>query len=168
MNKCHFCGQPATIHLTDIINKKMKQSHLCEACAREKQLIPDGPAPQLNLNALVELIVGGAAKGDVDLEPPAAALACPTCGLKYVAFRAEGRLGCPDDYDAFREELRPLLERVHRSAVHCGKVPRRLAGLVELTRLREELQVAIAAEQYEEAARIRDAIRRKEGSDEPG
>lgn len=166
MKPCQFCGQPATIHLTDILQKKKKESFLCEACAREKQLIPDGPAPQLNLNVLVDLVVGKPLieRDDSVIGP---ALTCPTCGLKYATFRADGRLGCPHDYEAFREALVPLLERVHRQTQHRGKVPLRELRTVELTRLREELQAAVADERYEEAARLRDTLRRKEGSDEP-
>ena len=53
-----------------------------------------------------------------------AGLTCPSCGLKYAAFRADGRLGCPDDYDAFRPALEPLLDRIHRGTRHQGKAPR--------------------------------------------
>ena len=160
---CQNCGlNPATVHLTDIINKQKRELHLCEACAREQQLIPDGPTPQLNLQALVQLILG---------QPPAAdpaGLTCPACGLKYAAFRADGRLGCPDDYDAFRPALEPLLERIHRGTRHAGKTPRAAARRAELADLREQLAAAVAAEHYEEAARIRDRIRAKEAPDEPG
>jgi protein arginine kinase activator len=55
---CQFCGQPATVHLTDIVQKVKKESHLCEACAREKQVLPDAAGGQLNLQALVSLVLG--------------------------------------------------------------------------------------------------------------
>ena len=159
--KCQYCGQPATVHLTDIVNKKKRERHLCEDCARKHNLLPGGPGPQLNLNALVGLVVG----------PPAAAdpagLTCPTCGLKYAAFRADGRLGCPDDYDAFRPVLEPLLDRIHRTTRHAGKTPKAAARRAELATLQERLRAAVAAENYEEAARLRDRLRQKEGSDEP-
>ena len=37
--KCCLCDQPATVHLTQIINNKMLKVDLCEACASEKGLI---------------------------------------------------------------------------------------------------------------------------------
>lgn len=161
--KCQNCGlHPATVHLTDIINKQKRELHLCEACAREQQLLPGGPAPQLNLQALVHLIMGQPAGTDP------AGLTCPACGLKYAAFRADGRLGCPDDYDAFRAALEPLLERIHRGTRHTGKAPRAAARRAELADLREQLRAAVAAERYEDAALIRDRIRAKEALDEPG
>ena len=34
---CDICGKkPATVHLTEIINGKVKEVHLCEECARKK------------------------------------------------------------------------------------------------------------------------------------
>jgi protein arginine kinase activator len=154
--KCHYCGQPATVHLTDIIAKHKREMHLCEGCAREHHLVPEGPSPQLNLQALVQLIMGMPAVADP------AALTCPTCGLKYAAFRADGQLGCPDDYDAFRAALEPLLDRIHRGTQHQGKVPRTAGHRAELETLRDQLRAAVAAENYEDAARLRDRIRQKE------
>jgi len=162
---CQFCGQPATVHLTDIVQKVKKESHLCEACAREKQLLPDPAGGQLNLQALVALVLG---------PPPAnepTALICPSCGLQYTEFRKHGRLGCPADYAAFRPALEPLLDKIHRATTHAGKAPRSAGGASpersELADLREQLRSAVAAERYEEAAVLRDTIRQKEGADEP-
>jgi protein arginine kinase activator len=159
--KCQYCGQPATVHLTDIVSKKKRSRHLCEDCARKHNLFPAGPGPQLNLNALVGLVT------EPPTADPPAALTCPTCGLKYAAFRADGRLGCPDDYDAFRTALEPLLDRIHRTTRHAGKTPKAAARWAELADLRDRLRAAVAAEDYEEAAAVRDRLRQKEGADEP-
>lgn len=154
--KCHYCGQPATVRVTDIIAKQKRELHLCDGCAREHHLVSEGPSPQLNLQALVQLIMGMPATADP------AALTCPTCGLKYAAFRADGRLGCPDDYDAFRATLEPLLDRIHRGTRHQGKAPRAAGRRAEVATLRDQLRAAVAAENYDAAARLRDRIRHKE------
>ena len=87
-------------------------------------------------------------------------------------FRAQGRLGCPHDYAVFRLGLAPLLERIHRSTRHVGKWPKRggpsASRQAELMELRRSLQVAIETEAYEEAARLRDLLRKKEATDESG
>lgn len=159
--KCQFCDNPATVHLTKVVNKRKREVHLCEGCARKNQV-----SPGIDLKSLLGLLVG-------PLAPAAAspdALTCPTCGLQYPEFRAEGRLGCPADYDVFRPLLEPLLDRIHRSAVHAGKVPqtfRRQQRQAELADLRTQMQAAVAAEDYEAAARLRDTIRQKEAPDEP-
>jgi protein arginine kinase activator len=160
--KCQFCDKPATVHLTNIAKGGKKQVlHLCERCARKHNLIPDQPTPHVDLKALLGLLAGAT-------DP--AALTCPTCGLQYGEFRAEGRLGCPDDYAAFRPVLEPLLERIHRAQAHVGKVPRKVrrqAAAAELKTLRKQMRAAAKAERYEEAARLRDLIRQKEATDEP-
>lgn len=169
---CQTCGEhPATVHVTDVVNKQKRELHLCEACARQKELVPDGlggPAGAgavLNLDALVSLVMG---RPDGETDP--AALICPDCGLKYAVFRAEGRLGCPADYEAFRPALGPLLERIHRGLRHTGKSPRheplRREATADLAVLRAALAAAVADERYEDAGRIRDRIRQKEGADE--
>jgi protein arginine kinase activator len=164
MNHCQFCGSPATVHLTDIVHKKKREMHLCEGCARKHNLLPSDPGPQLNLHALIQLIVGPQAGPPAEPDDPAA-LICPSCGLQYAQFRADGRLGCPAEYDTFRAALEPLLERVHRGTAHVGKVPRavrRTRRAAELDDLRALLADAVAAENYEEAARVRDRIRARE------
>lgn len=166
--KCQFCDRPANVHLTDIVNKKKREVHLCEACAREHNLIPDQPTPHIDLKALLGMLVGPLDVVPVPDDP--SALICPACGLKYGVFRNEGRLGCPEDYNVFRESLEPLIERIHRAVSHTGKAPRayrRQAEEMELKSLRKRLRAAVKAEKYEEAARLRDLIRQKEGSDEP-
>jgi protein arginine kinase activator len=91
---------------------------------------------------------------------------CPVCGIKFVEFRNSGRLGCPHDYQEFREELSPLLENIHGETRHCGKTPRRQPQnqqmQSELVQLRKQLLTAVNKENYEEAARLRDRIRQLE------
>ena len=172
---CQRCGQhPATVHLTDVLNKARRVQHICEACARSHQLLPtpDDPAQPLNLPALVQLVFGAAPPGAGDAETPAAAedlgagLVCPDCGLKYSEFRAEGRIGCARDYDHFRAPLLPLLERIHRHTRYSGKVPKAAGGPARAAEtpaaLEARLRRAVAAEDYEAAATIRDTIRAQE------
>ena len=71
-----------------------------------------------------------------------------------------------DVSEAFREDLAPLLENIHGDTRHCGKTPRRLPQTKqtqsELVQLRKQLTQAIHKEAYEEAAQIRDRIRKLE------
>ena len=157
---CQRCSRPATLHVVQTAAGGKREVRLCDACAKAADLLPPHAGPggtELNLSALVGLLMG---------LPAAAGLACPGCGLTFGAFRADGRLGCPAEYDAFRPVLLPLLERVHRRTEHAGKRPR-AAGR---RRLRLQLAEAVAAERYEDAARIRDTLRADEGNgaDEPG
>src|SRR5207245_5344097 len=116
--KCQFCSNPATVHLTDIVEGQKKELHLCHACAESKQLIKQ---QELNLPAILQTLIGQHVGAQTD---ELARLTCPACGIKYMEFRAQGRLGCPHDYAVFRLGLAPLLQRIHRSTRHVGKSPR--------------------------------------------
>lgn len=157
--KCQFCSKPATVHLTDIVETHKKEMHLCQSCAEQHQLVKK---QELNLPAILKNLIGQHLGPQTD---ELARLTCPACGIKYMEFRAQGRLGCPHDYVVFRGGLAPLLQRIHRSDRHQGKTPQRsvLAAdqMAELVELRRRLQIAIDREAYEEAAGLRDLLRRK-------
>jgi protein arginine kinase activator len=164
--KCHLCEQAATVHLTEIVNGKKKERHFCPDCAQKQELLKQ---QQLNLTAFVQTMIGQHVGGAAD---ELSRLTCPSCGIKYMEFKAAGRCGCPNDYQVFREPLLPLLERIHRGCRHVGKVPphaqKYAAVQSELRDLRQQLRAAVEREAYEDAARLRDLIRQKEKADEPG
>ncbi len=94
----------------------------------------------------------------------AAKRSCPTCGITFGQFRQSGTLGCPDCYEAFEKQLAPLIERAQNGATHHrGKTPRRAGTSIDRThlirQLTKELDQAVAAEQYERAAKLRDRLR---------
>ena len=90
---------------------------------------------------------------------------CPQCGISFLEFRNQGRLGCPQDYIFFEKELLPLIANIHGDTAHHGKRPRSGGGTddrTELIRLRREMKEAIEKEDYEQASQLRDKIREKE------
>ena len=162
--KCQFCPNQATVHLTKLIKKQKVEVHLCEACALKHQAAPE----DLSLSSIIESLIGQHVSPDAE---KLARLTCPTCGIKYMEFRSDGRLGCPADYETFRTGLEPILLRIHRATRHVGKVPSRArgaAGAGGLLELRQRLRQAVEREDYERAAQLRDLIRQKEASDESG
>lgn len=163
--QCQSCGSPATVHFTNIVNGKKQELHLCQKCSEEQNLIKN---QELNLSMILQTVIGQHVGGATE---ELARLTCPTCGIKYMEFKASGRLGCPNDYKVFQSALEPLLERIHRAQRHVGKIPphatQNAAVQRELMDLRLALRQAVENEAYEDAARIRDLIRSKEASDEP-
>jgi protein arginine kinase activator len=147
------------VHLTERIKGQRRELHLCQACARKVGLtLPESP-PNLALDAVVQsLIVANVG----ELVGELAELTCPDCGIKFMEFRAGGRLGCPQDYRVFSAGVLPLLQRFHGATRHVGKVARRHEGSAQRLRLRTQLREAIAREDYEEASRLRDLLRPKD------
>jgi protein arginine kinase activator len=164
--KCQSCEARATVHLTGIVEGQKKELHLCQSCAEQQQLVKP---KELNLQGILQTLIG---QHLGQLTDELARLTCPECGIKYMEFRAEGRLGCPHDYQVFRAGLEPLLQRIHRAGRHVGKTPRHALRNSErdsqLRDLRNRLRRAVDEELYEEAAHLRDLIRQKEATDESG
>ena len=160
--KCDQCNKTATVHLIEIVDGKKLEKHLCEEHAAEEGVaVKVTNAP---INELLEKFVlkhsQGQSAGEVEL-------VCDHCGLTYEAFRKRGLLGCPACYDAFKPALAPLLARAHEGAErHIGKVPSSssadLLRQQRLMQLRRDLDRAVAAEQYEAAAKLRDEVQQIE------
>ena len=87
---------------------------------------------------------------------------CESCGFTQQDFKKSGRFGCPSCYDHFGSLLEPMLDTMHKGIAHTGKIPKRALerkSIYErLTQLETDLDHAIKAERYEDAARFRDEI----------
>jgi protein arginine kinase activator len=88
---------------------------------------------------------------------------CPECGFTLDQFRKEGVLGCPGDYEVFKDSLEPLLEKAHSGKTrHVGKLPSKMpadeVSKVKIANMKQDLQRAVETEDYETAARLRDQI----------
>ena len=158
---CELCKQSqATVHLTEIVNDQMTELHLCEACANQK-----GAQVESHFG-LADLLSGLADFSKTQEPEEVSTKACPACGMTYDDFRKVGRLGCAECYATFKRSLGSLLKRIHGSPIHIGKSPARLVkpakAKVELAELKRRLERAIEQEEFEEAARLRDHIRRME------
>lgn len=159
---CELCKQTqATVHLTEIVNEQMTELHLCEICANQK-----GAQVESHFG-LADLLSGLADYGKTQDSPEEiTSKTCPGCGMSYEDFRKVGRLGCAECYGTFKRSLGSLLKRIHGSPIHLGKAPvrsvRPAKAKSELADLKRKLEEAIDGEAFEDAARLRDQIRRLE------
>lgn len=149
MKKCDDCGNnPATIHLTQIMQDETMVFNLCEECARKKGIsisIPDGSASL-----------------SMPTAPPQKNITCEGCGMTYSEFKEKGRLGCVACYKVFDSEVDEYFMQVHGATAHLGKKYHRtitnVLDISDLSRLKKELDSAIRDEAFELAASIRDTI----------
>ena len=159
---CENCGNnEAAIHLTQIQNNEMTTRHLCEPCAEQMGLSSGAP-----VNAPLADFIAQMGKA-IASETVAAAGTCPSCGLTLADFKKTGRLGCARCYGAFERSLRELLRRLHGNSRHTGRryaapAPELLEHANTVGQLRERLRRAIANEQFELAAELRDRLRTHE------
>jgi protein arginine kinase activator len=165
---CQNCEKrKATVHLTKIINGKKTEVYLCENCAAEKSDLDFPFEGKFPLQQFFSSIIGMLPPGEELLHSlPGGGLQCPDCGLTYDQFGQIGRFGCAECYKSYGENLIPLLRRLHGNQRHIGKIPARVGHFLkqkkEIENLRIELQKKIEEEAFEEAAHLRDEIRRLE------
>ena len=174
MKKCQQCAKPATLHITEIVDGEGTALHLCESCAQDYLThVNAGELPgdlswddDDEAEGMDDELEAALSEVEEDLSPEdleeADSQTCSNCGITFKEFRKIGRLGCPQCYLIFEEELEPLLENIHGETEHFGKLPKRAPESSErefqLIRLRKELEEAVETEDYERAASVRDEI----------
>jgi len=84
---------------------------------------------------------------------------CLFCGTTGKDFKKRSLLGCPSCYEAFSEELSPYLRAMQKGSRHVGKAPAGEALSAEIAALQQALERAVSAQDFEEAATLRDRIR---------
>jgi protein arginine kinase activator len=163
---CDECQkEPACVHITKIINQQKIEKHLCEQCARKSgEIIGKGISNifsnKFSVHDFLKEMFDYALPDNAHqtLEP-----VCSDCGLSYSEFCRSGKFGCCGCYQAFEGQLEPLIKRIHGTAAHTGKVPkrggRRFGVEQQIKRLRHELEQCVRREEYEQAAKLRDEIK---------
>ena len=156
---CQKCGKrPASTHIQRSINGVTRGYHLCSDCAAKLQLTG------FSLNDLL---------GNFFMEPmapaaPAETVRCPGCGCSFDDIAQVGKAGCPQCYETFYDRLLPTLQRIHGRSRHVGRVPSAASPETkkenEIEQLKAQMERAIAEQAFEEAARLRDEIKRLEGA----
>ncbi len=163
---CQICQQEeATVHLIDTVGSQQTSLHICENCAQKRHLGEMLVKPALVIhNLLASLLELGAVSHSAQTDAK-----CGHCGLTFSQFRDVGRFGCEHCYESFRAQLLPLFRQFHQAEEHKARVPADAPAAPasgprpKLEDLKDQLRRLIEGEKYEEAAQLRDQIRRQEG-----
>jgi protein arginine kinase activator len=176
------CSRAALIHITEVASKgppaKIIQIHLCLEHAIEAGLMgapvllgkatsgkPIGNKPPLHPELAKIQQLDAAVTSAQEPDAVESSTACPTCGLTWAQFQKRGLLGCANDYLLFEKQLTSLISSMHeRHSQHIGKIPPQSTATDTVARARKiqlqtQLNSALQAERYEEAARLRDQLR---------
>ncbi|BBB91317.1 MAG TPA: UvrB/UvrC motif-containing protein [Methylomusa anaerophila] len=164
---CDDCQkEPACVHITKILNGQKIEKHLCEQCAANSG---DAAISSSISNLFANKVsIHDFLKEMFHYSPSAEAahkteISCSQCGMTYQDFSRSGKLGCGTCYQTFRENLEPLIKRVHGTCGHTGKIPKRSGQSLDIKQrikaLRQELEALVVREEYEQAAKVRDEIR---------
>jgi protein arginine kinase activator len=179
-----MCDNEATVFLTQIVDGKMTKANLCEKCSKEK-----GVTDPAGFQLADFLLGAGPQKKSRSAAAEDDTLACPSCGFTRAHLKKIGRMGCPECYHTFADDLENMLRAMHKGTRHVGKVPGKQPALAQSPLSREEVRTApvpvsspppapkpvspkkrmaelkaqieraVAEERFEDAARLRDEIR---------
>ena len=169
MRKCDKCGaQNATTHVKTIINGELTEYDLCSACAHKLGYTNVFADMESDVSNLL-----GSFFGNV-LPARTQSTRCEFCGTTYAEIANSGHVGCANCYSLFADRLNPSIVRIHGNAAHCGKhskiaeqeEPRSKKETKQDTvkDLQAQLEKAVARQDFEQAAELRDKIREMEGS----
>lgn len=157
---CEECGKnQATVSITVTTGNDTNTRRLCPECTKKMELSLVKGDIQSFLSSVMSVL------GKEKKEESHEGLTCSACGLSYAEFEHTGRLGCAQCYRDFSVQLKPMLQKIHGRTQHAGRKPvaytpdphdEREARLLQL---RQKMDEAVAAEDFEEAARCRDEIR---------
>lgn len=165
---CENCsGREATTHIKKVENGRATQLNLCSECARNfgyGDLFSDFG---FSLRDLFSNIFG-----DSTLMISDKSERCEKCGSSFNDIVKSGYVGCSECYRKFYDRLLPSVQHIHGKALHNGKAPVNISEAEEgpsketlIERLSRQMEEAVKAQNFEEAAALRDRINSLKGDD---
>ena len=163
--KCDRCGAPSVYHSTLIVNGVSQKTSLCRDCA-----IKEGVFAQEKSSLFDEMF---SSFSDLLGFEQVENLVCPICKTTLKEFKSTGKLGCPNCYDMFRDEISSIIKRIapfekhKQDAIKSTKTKtKKLTKDEQINALRQEMKLAVSEERYEDAAKIKKQITKLESANE--
>ena len=182
---CDNCGKrEANVRYSENINGMRKELNLCEECSKKLGI------GKMNFNMPIDFssffgdfMQDFATPEFMPLFNKMKALKCDNCGSTFDDIVNTGKLGCANCYEVFEDRLDPIMRRIQGSNRHVGRIGKILDNKIEnrqkakeqgkeveednneLLKLKEDLKLAIKEERYEDAAKLRDEIKKIEKDD---
>lgn len=171
---CQNCGNhEGNVKYTQIINGSKKEMILCEECAKEIGIDDMGFNMPINFSSFLGDLLGEYNDSFMPSFIKQNTLKCDKCGLTYDEFVENGKFGCENCYEIFNDKVNHLVKNLHGSSMHIGRKPKYIKeNKIDLTskkekkeeskidKLNKDLKKAISEERYEDAAKIRDEIKK--------
>ena len=156
---CQNCGKnEATTHIKQIVNGDMAESHLCAECAKNLGYSDMLSGFGLDLSEFLGDMMPALTRGNSER--------CPKCGTSFSDIVRSGRVGCAECYRTFYDELLPSIQRIHGRIKHSGKAssgaieqPKEETKEEKIAKLKTQMDEAVAAQEFEQAAKLRDEIK---------
>lgn len=157
---CEKCKKnKATVKYSENINGLKVDYNLCKYCFND-----------INYNnSFIDNFFNSFFSNNVLLDTYEKNYQCNVCGNTFEQFKNSGKMGCVNCYKVFREKLNSIFNNIQEKNIHTGKVPKNLEAykinIENIDTLKEQLNIAIKNEDYEQAIKIRDKIKSIERGD---
>ena len=175
---CQNCGKnEVTFRYTQVINGVKKEMNLCDKCARELGLKDMNFSMPINLSSFFSDFFNDYSESLLPNFVTAQEVQCKNCGTTFDDFINSGEFGCSSCYDLFEDRISPILKNLQGANKHIGRGYREITKKDEeektnkkqvkkeeneVEKLQKDLQKAIKDERYEDAAKIRDEVKKIE------
>ncbi len=185
---CDNCGKrEANVNYVENINGRKKELNLCEECSKKLGISHMDFNMPIDFSSFFGEFMEDFATTEFMTMPlfnEIKTLKCNSCGSTFENIAETGKLGCGNCYEVFQERLDPIIRKIQGANRHIGRVgkvidnkieqkmanqeavfkkenkPKEKAENSQLRKLQEELKQAIKEEKYEEAAKLRDEIKK--------
>lgn len=177
--KCDKCNNEANFEIHFIGNEK-KTISLCKDCYSKyiSDLIPNEDFGDDNFKYFQDILsdlIGSIINNKINKQENTensekmekstddSEKVCSNCGTSLSDIIANGKFGCSQCYEDFKDKVGEILIQTQGSEKHNGKIPEEYKGIIlireKIEEKEEELKNLIVNEDYETAAIIRDEIK---------
>ncbi len=180
--KCDNCGKrEATVRYSENINGRVRELHLCEKCSRELGIDRMDFSMPIDFSNFFAGLLGEFESPELmPMFDSMKGLRCESCGYDFDDILNTGKFGCANCYDTFESRLDPIIRKIQGSNQHIGRLGKVTEHKIdvkpekkskstkqskqknEIEELKEKLKIAVKEERYEDAAKLRDEIAKKE------
>ena len=182
---CDNCKKrEANVRYSENINGVRRELNLCEECSKKLGIGEMGLDMPINFSSFFGDFIEDFSNTEfMPMFDELKALKCDHCGYTFEDIAHNGKVGCANCYDVFEDRLAPIIRRIQSSNHHVGRLGKQIDKKIEqkqgrkeenernkktkapeeqLEELKGNLKQAIKEERYEEAAKLRDEIKKIE------
>lgn len=189
---CDNCGKrEANVRYQENINGQIRELNLCEECSRKLGIGQMDFSMPIDLSSFLGGFLDDFMEPEfMPMLNQIKTIRCDTCGSTFDDILNTGTLGCKDCYDTFQDKLDPIIKKIQGSNRHVGRLAKEIDSKIDsknktqvkgnekqknneedkeqneakgkIEKLQQDLKQAIKEERYEDAAKIRDEIKKLE------
>ena len=180
---CENCGiNEANVKYSENINGVKKEMNLCSECSKKLGISTFNFNMPIDFSSFFGEFLGNFENAEyMPLFNEIKELKCDKCGYTFDDIVNKGKFGCSNCYNVFEDRIDPIIKKIQGNNRHVGRIGKisndnskefiqekqnepkeNKESISEIERLKEELKKCIKEENYEEAAKLRDKIKKLE------